>query len=90
MYLKNDSLKNDSEIIIFALIFGFLITAFLYASVGFVVNMATGTECGAIQLESIGEMLARNKEKVNLMFLDIFTKTLDKQNCGCLDSIVNL
>ena len=35
LYLKNDSLKNDSEIIIFALIFGFLITAFLYASVGF-------------------------------------------------------
>jgi len=41
-------------------------------------------------LESIGEMLARNKDKVNLMFLDIFTKTLDRQNCGCLDSIVNL
>jgi 5'-methylthioadenosine phosphorylase len=61
-----------------------------YASVGFVVNMATGMESGPIQLESIGEMLARNKEKVNLMFLDIFTKTLDQQNCGCLDSIVNL
>jgi len=61
-----------------------------YASVGFVVNMATGMESGPIQLESIGEMLARNKEKVNLMFLDIFTKTLDQQNCGCSDSIVNL
>ncbi len=61
-----------------------------YASVGFVVNMATGMESGPIQLESIGEMLARNKEKVNLMFLDIFTKTLDQQNCRCLDSIVNL
>ena len=61
-----------------------------YASVGIVVNMATGMESGPIQLESIGEMLARNKDKVNLMFLDIFTKKLDQQNCGCLDSIVNL
>ena len=32
---KNDSPKNGSEIIIIALVFGFLITAFLYASVGF-------------------------------------------------------
>ena len=61
-----------------------------YASVGFVVNMAAGMESGQIQLESIREMLPRNKEKVNLMFLDIFTKILDQQNCGCLDSIVNL
>ena len=61
-----------------------------YASVGIVVNMATGMKSRPIQLESIGEMLARNKDKVNLMFLDIFTKTLDQQNCGCLDSIVNL
>ena len=52
--------------------------------------MATGMESGPIQLESIGEIQARNKEKVNLMFLDIFKKTLDQQNCGCLDSIVNL
>jgi 5'-methylthioadenosine phosphorylase len=61
-----------------------------YASVGFLVNMATGMESCPIQLESIGEMLARNKEKVNLMFLDFFKKTLDQQNCGCLNSIVNL
>ena len=54
-----------------------------YASAGFVVNMATGMESGPIQLESIRGMLARNKEKVNLMFLDIFTKTLGQQNCGC-------
>jgi hypothetical protein len=52
--------------------------------------MATGMESEPIQLESIGEMLAQNKEKVNLMFLDIFKKTLDQKNCGCLDSIVNL
>jgi len=61
-----------------------------YASVWFVVNIAAGMESRPIQLESIGEMLARNKEKVNLMFLDIFTKTLDQQNCGCLDSILRL
>jgi 5'-methylthioadenosine phosphorylase len=61
-----------------------------YASVGFVVNMATVMERGPIQLESIREMLAQNKEKVSLMFLDIFKKTLDQKNCGCLDSIVNL
>lgn len=61
-----------------------------YAALGLVVNMATGMDCAPIQLESIGEMLSRNKEKANLMFLDIFTKVLDQQNCGCLDSIVRL
>ena len=35
LYFKNDGHKDNSEIIIVALIFGFLITAFLYASVGF-------------------------------------------------------
>ena len=52
--------------------------------------MATGMESEPIQLESIGEMLAQDKEKVNLMFLDVFKKTLDQKNCGCLDSYVNL
>ena len=35
-----------------------------YASVGFVVNMATGMESESIQLDKIDEMVARNKEKV--------------------------
>ena len=61
-----------------------------YASVGFVVNMATGMESGPIQLESSGDILVRNKEKVNRMFFDIFSKTLDQQNCRCADSIVCL
>ena len=61
-----------------------------YASVGIVVNMATGMESGPIQLESIGEMLNLKKEKINQMFLEIFSKTLDQQNCSCSNSIVCL
>ena len=61
-----------------------------YASVGLVVNMATGMESGPIQLAEIEEMLSRNKEKINRMFLDIFSKKPDQQNCACADSIVCL
>ena len=61
-----------------------------YASVGLVVNMATGMESGPIQLAEIEEMLSRNKEKINWMFLDIFSKKPDQQNCACADSIVCL
>ncbi len=61
-----------------------------YASVGLVVNMATGMESGPIQLAEIEEMLSRNKEKINRMFLDIFSKKPDQQNCDCADSIVCL
>jgi len=61
-----------------------------YASVGLVVNMATGMESGPIQLAEIKEMLSRNKEKINRMFLDIFSKKPDQQNCACADSIVCL
>ena len=55
-----------------------------YASVGFVVNMATVMERGPIQLESIREMLAQNKEKVNLMFLDIFKKNTGSEKLRML------
>ena len=61
-----------------------------YASVGFVVNMATGMESGPIQLAEIEEMLSRNKERINRMFLDIFSKKPDQQSCACADSIVCL
>lgn len=61
-----------------------------YASVGFVVNMATGMESGAIQFDKIEEILASNKEKVNMMFLDIFSKILNQQACQCSDSIASL
>jgi len=61
-----------------------------YASVGFVVNMATGMESGPIQLAEIEEMLSLNKEIINRMFLDIFSKQPDQQNCACADSIVCL
>ena len=63
---------------------------FCYASVGLVVNMATGMKSGTIKSDSIGKILASNKEKVNRMFLDIFSKGLDQQNCRCLESIVSL
>ena len=61
-----------------------------YASVGFVVNMATGMESGSIQLDKIDEMVARNKEKVSRLFMDVFSNPLDQQGCKCSDSIVSL
>ena len=60
------------------------------ASVGFVVNMATGMESGPIQLAEIEDMLSLNKEIVNRIFLEIFSKKPDQQNCACADSIVCL
>lgn len=45
-----------------------------YASVGFVVNMATGLESGPIQLAEIEEMLSRNKEIINRLFLGVYSK----------------
>jgi len=61
-----------------------------YASVGFVVNMATGLESGPIQFAEIEEMLSRNKEIINRLFLDVYSKKLDQPNCNCADSIVYL
>ena len=61
-----------------------------YASVGFVVNMATGMESGPIQLTEMEVMLSRNKEIINRLFFSIFSKKPDQQNCACADSIVYL
>ena len=60
------------------------------ASVGFVVNMATGMESGPIQLAEIEDILSLNKEIINRIFLEIFSKKPDQQNCACADSIVCL
>ena len=61
-----------------------------YASVGIVVNMATGMESGPIQLEQMEKMLSRNKEIINRLFFSVYSKKLDQQNCTCADSIVYL
>ena len=61
-----------------------------YASVGIVVNMATGMESGPIQLEEIDEMLSQKKETINRMFLEIFSQKPDQRKCFCADSIVSL
>ena len=61
-----------------------------YASVGIVVNMATGMESGPIQLEEIDEMLSHKKETINRMFLEIFSQKPDQRKCFCADAIVSL
>ena len=61
-----------------------------YASVGFVVNMAAGMESGPLKLDKIDEIVARKKEKVSRLFMDVFSKPLDQQGCKCSDSIVSL
>jgi hypothetical protein len=52
--------------------------------------MATGMESGPIQLAEIEDMLSLNKEIINRIFLEIFSKKPDQQNCACADSIVCL
>jgi len=61
-----------------------------YASVCFVVNMATGLDNNLINSSEIGEIVAENKEKVNSLFLKIFAKSLDQKSCDCSDSFVCL
>jgi 5'-methylthioadenosine phosphorylase len=61
-----------------------------YASVGFVVNMATGMDIRPIQMAEIEKMVSRNKEIINQLVLGIFSKLPDQQNCACSDSIVYL
>ena len=52
--------------------------------------MATGMESESIQLDKIDEIIARNKEKVSQLFMDVFSNPLDQQGCKCSDSIVSL
>ena len=61
-----------------------------YASVGIVINMATGIETGPIQLTDVEGILSRNKEMISRLFLATFSKKQDQQNCSCSDSIVYL
>ena len=61
-----------------------------YASVGVVVNMATGMESGPIQLGEMEKMLSRNKEMINRVFLGVCLNKMDQQNCNCADSLVYL
>ena len=61
-----------------------------YASVGFVINMATGMESGPIKLEEMDQMISHNKKIINRLFLDIFSKKLHQHNCACADSIIYL
>ena len=61
-----------------------------YASVGFVINMATGMESGPIQLSETEEMLSQNKEIINRLFLDIFLKKPDQQKIPDLELVLLL
>ncbi len=61
-----------------------------FASVGLVVNMATGVETGPIKLDTSDSKLNKNIEFVNNLFLDIFSNKLDQKICDCVDSIVYL
>ena len=60
------------------------------ASAYFVVNMVTGMESGAIQLDKIDEIVSRKKEKINRLFTDVFCNSLNQQDYKCSDSIVSL
>ena len=61
-----------------------------YASVGIVVNMATGIDISSTNFGEIGNIVAEKKEQVNSLFLEIFRKSLDQKKCLCSDSILCL
>tara|TARA_Y100001970_G_C14069968_1_gene768895 strand:- start:6 stop:785 length:780 start_codon:yes stop_codon:yes gene_type:complete len=61
-----------------------------YASIGLVVNMATGIGNSLYEEHEFEKVLTKNKKIVNKLFLDIFSKKLNQKNCSCMDSILNL
>ena len=61
-----------------------------YASVGFIVNMGTGIGNNSITDEKINEIISKKKDKINKLFLDIFSKPLHQRNCNCRNSYLSL
>ena len=61
-----------------------------YASIGFIVNMATGIGNSCYEELEFEKVLIKNKKIVNKLFLDIFSKKLNQKYCKCMNSTINL
>jgi len=60
-----------------------------YATVGIISNWCTGMK-EEITLHDIQKELDKNKEKITKAFIEIFKGDLDKDNCNCKNSIIEL
>jgi 5'-methylthioadenosine phosphorylase len=60
-----------------------------YSTVGIITNWCTGIS-GEIALHDIQGAMNRNKDKITNTFIEIFKQGLDKDNCNCRNSIIEL
>ncbi len=60
-----------------------------YATVGIITNWCTGIG-GEIEVHDIKGAMDKNKEKMNKVFLKVFEEDLNKDNCSCSNSIIDL
>tara|TARA_Y100001970_G_scaffold269875_1_gene363042 strand:- start:1576 stop:2355 length:780 start_codon:yes stop_codon:yes gene_type:complete len=61
-----------------------------YASIGFIVNMATGIGNSSVKEHEFKKVIDNQKKNIYKLFLEIFSKKIDKKNCSCSDSIIDL
>lgn len=60
-----------------------------YSAVGIVSNWCTGM-VGEITLHNIQGAIEANRERLTQIFIGVFKEGLDKDNCDCKNSIIEL
>ncbi|MCF6464742.1 S-methyl-5'-thioinosine phosphorylase [Clostridium sp. Cult2] len=60
-----------------------------YATIGIISNWCAGMK-GDITIHDIQSALQNNKEKITRAFINVFKGELDKNNCNCKNSIIEL
>lgn len=60
-----------------------------YSTIGIITNWCTGIS-GEIELHDIEGAVNKNREKITALCIKIFKEGLDKENCKCDDSIIEL
>lgn len=60
-----------------------------YSTIGIITNWCTGIS-GEIELHDIEGAVDKNREKITDLCIKIFKEALDKENCKCDDSIIEL
>ena len=61
-----------------------------YAAVSVVVNMATGMEDGAVDLEYGDGVIRDAMQCLRLILKDTLLQPLDQNQCGCSDALIPL
>lgn len=60
-----------------------------YSTIGIITNWCTGIS-GEIQLHDIQGSVNKNRDKITDVFIKVFNQGLDKKQCNCKDSIIEL